>query len=215
MGVIAFELWHRFSTGMERAVLLRDLRERDVMPADFEASQPAVCRLIRWMLARSPADRPTARQVLASELLPPSVGDEELADLLRSLPDNPAAHQRVVDAVFGLAAGQGGAAAAVAAAAGGAGGGGDGAAPGLETPGTPLPIDVRGGAVGLFWDGDVGGVWRGVRKLKHSEAKVLLLVRPKGQGRWGCWKGPATVHESPMEIFFTHTHTLRDHPPKM
>ncbi|KFM24635.1 putative serine/threonine-protein kinase GCN2 [Auxenochlorella protothecoides] len=95
VGVIAFELWHRFSTGMERAVLLRDLRERDVMPADFEASQPAVCRLIRWMLARSPADRPTARQVLASELLPPSVGDEELADLLRSLPDNPAAHQRM------------------------------------------------------------------------------------------------------------------------
>ncbi|KAL6780346.1 hypothetical protein ACKKBF_B13520 [Auxenochlorella protothecoides x Auxenochlorella symbiontica] len=143
VGVIAFELWHRFSTGMERAVLLRDLRERDVMPADFEASQPAVCRLIRWMLARSPADRPTARQVLASELLPPSVGDEELADLLRSLPDNPAAHQRVVDAVFGLAAGQGGAAAAAAAAAGGAGGGGDGAAPGLETPGTPLPIDMN------------------------------------------------------------------------
>lgn len=42
LGVVTFELWHPFSTGMERVVLLRDLRENDVMPADFEAANPLV-----------------------------------------------------------------------------------------------------------------------------------------------------------------------------
>lgn len=46
-----------------------------------------VAPLIRWLTAQNPADRPTAREVLRSELLPPTVGDEQLTDLLRSLPD--------------------------------------------------------------------------------------------------------------------------------
>ena len=83
LGVVAFELWHPFSTAMERAVLLRDLRERGAMPAEFEGAQPVVARLIRWLLAPNPADRPTAREVLRCELLPPTVGDEQLTDLLR------------------------------------------------------------------------------------------------------------------------------------
>ncbi len=46
-----------------------------------------MARLIRWLTAANPADRPNAREVLRSELLPPTVGDEQLTDLLRSLPD--------------------------------------------------------------------------------------------------------------------------------
>lgn len=38
-------------------------------------------------MAPNPDDRPSAREVLRSELLPPTVGDEQLTDLLRSLPD--------------------------------------------------------------------------------------------------------------------------------
>lgn len=38
-------------------------------------------------MAADPAHRPSAREVLRSELLPPTVGDEQLTDLLRSLPD--------------------------------------------------------------------------------------------------------------------------------
>jgi translation initiation factor 2-alpha kinase 4 len=71
LGVMAFELWHPFATAMERAVLLRDLRENGVMPAAFEAANPVVCKLIRWLLAPNPAERPTAVEVLRSELLPP------------------------------------------------------------------------------------------------------------------------------------------------
>lgn len=71
LGVMTFEVWHPFATAMERAVLLRDLREHGVMPAPFEARHPIVCRLIRWLLGPNPAERPTAVEVLRSELLPP------------------------------------------------------------------------------------------------------------------------------------------------
>jgi serine/threonine protein kinase len=47
LGVVAFELWHPFATGMERALLLRDLREGGRLPADWERAHPVVARLIR------------------------------------------------------------------------------------------------------------------------------------------------------------------------
>jgi len=46
-----------------------------------------VAKLVRWLMAANPDDRPSAREVLRSEMLPPTVGDEQLTDLLRSLPD--------------------------------------------------------------------------------------------------------------------------------
>ena len=49
-----------------------------------------VARMVRWLMAPNPDDRPSAREVLRSELLPPTVGDEQLTDLLRSLPDKSA-----------------------------------------------------------------------------------------------------------------------------
>ena len=106
LGVVTFELWHSFATAMERAVLLSDLRENGRMPVEFEAKHPAVAQLVRWLMAPSPAERPHAVEVLRSELLPPTVGDEQLQDLLRSLPDNHAALDRVVDALFSLPSNQ-------------------------------------------------------------------------------------------------------------
>lgn len=43
--------------------------------------------MVKWLMAANPSGRPSAREVLRSELLPPTVGDEQLTDLLRSLPD--------------------------------------------------------------------------------------------------------------------------------
>lgn len=100
VGIIMFEVWHPFSTAMERVVLLRDLREQGTMPAAFEAKNPAAAALITMLLAPDPIARPTARQALRSELIPPTVGDEQLTDLLRSLPDNPAAQDRILEALF-------------------------------------------------------------------------------------------------------------------
>lgn len=42
---------------------------------------------MRWLTLRNPAQRPSAVEVLRSELLPPSVADEQLTDLLRSIPE--------------------------------------------------------------------------------------------------------------------------------
>lgn len=42
LGVVTFELWHPFSTSMERAVLLGSLQQHGAMPAEFEARHPAV-----------------------------------------------------------------------------------------------------------------------------------------------------------------------------
>lgn len=39
--------------------------------------------LVSWLLTTAPSRRPTARQVLASELLPPTVEDQALSDMLR------------------------------------------------------------------------------------------------------------------------------------
>lgn len=82
-------------------------------------------------MSPKPADRPTARQVLTSDLLPPRLEDEQLKDLLRSLPDNEIAYERVVESLFSIstgrepqAAGLGPSAAAAAAAKGAAGSGG-------------------------------------------------------------------------------------------
>lgn len=170
LGVLAFELWHPFSTAMERAVLLRDLRERGAMPAEFEASQPAVARLIRWLLVPNPADRPTAREVLRSDLLPPTVGDEQLADLLRSLPDNPLVYDRVVDALFGMSAG------------------GPVAGPADEAPGTPAPVQmaVRDHVVGVVNDcfARRGSVAMSSQEIGYSSADepkgVMQLLAPTG-----------------------------------
>lgn len=52
LGVVAFELWHPFATAMERALLLRDLREGGRLPAEWEAAHPVVARLIRWAARR-------------------------------------------------------------------------------------------------------------------------------------------------------------------
>ena len=42
LGVIAFELWHPFATGMERAVVLRQLAEKGTMPPGWEETHPMV-----------------------------------------------------------------------------------------------------------------------------------------------------------------------------
>lgn len=47
LGVVVFEMWHPFSTAMERLVVLRELRETGQMPEGWEAAHPQVARLVR------------------------------------------------------------------------------------------------------------------------------------------------------------------------
>jgi hypothetical protein len=61
-----------------------------------------VVKLIRWLMCANPSERPSAAEVLRSELVPATIGDDQLTDLLRSLPDHPETAERVVDALFGM-----------------------------------------------------------------------------------------------------------------
>lgn len=45
LGVVAFELWHPFKTGMERVALLQALREGGNLPEAWEAAHPQACAL--------------------------------------------------------------------------------------------------------------------------------------------------------------------------
>ena len=46
LGVVCFELWHPFSTAMERHIHLLNLREGRI-PEAWEAANPGIARLVR------------------------------------------------------------------------------------------------------------------------------------------------------------------------
>ena len=105
-GVVFYEMLRRFSTGMERAVELNDLRTKIVppgesgsrrLPADFRAAYPQQTTLIAALLNPDPNERPSAAEVLSSGFLPPKGGDEELEDVLRAVDLGGAEHDRVVE----------------------------------------------------------------------------------------------------------------------
>jgi translation initiation factor 2-alpha kinase 4 len=103
---VFYEMLRRFSTGMERAVELNDLRTKIVppgesgsrrLPADFRAAYPQQTTLIAALLNPDPNERPSAAEVLSSGFLPPKGGDEELEDVLRAVDLGGAEHDRVVE----------------------------------------------------------------------------------------------------------------------
>merc|ERR1711865_105196 len=67
LGIILFEICHpAFTTGMERAMVLRDLHNRK-LPKNWvvQKTSPGVCELILEMLAPTPSERPSASTVVA------------------------------------------------------------------------------------------------------------------------------------------------------
>ncbi|RKP13313.1 kinase-like domain-containing protein, partial [Piptocephalis cylindrospora] len=63
LGIILMELYHPFSTLMERSVVLTSLREDRVLPDKLLLRWPKVSALILWMTAPDRTLRPTADQV--------------------------------------------------------------------------------------------------------------------------------------------------------
>lgn len=103
LGIVLFEIWAApFGTYMERVTLLQKLRSGED-PAQLRPDIPTtVSSLVRWLTQDSPSDRPTAREILASELLPIVVENEHVDSLLRSVSSGeaPDLFQKVVHAVF-------------------------------------------------------------------------------------------------------------------
>ncbi|XP_044744106.1 eIF-2-alpha kinase GCN2 isoform X2 [Coccinella septempunctata] len=79
LGIILFEMCYKpFPTGMERHSVLVDLRTKDVkFPKDFESTlvrKNAV--MIRLLLEHDISKRPTAQDILKSELAPPPIFED-------------------------------------------------------------------------------------------------------------------------------------------
>lgn len=72
LGIILMELYHPFTTLMERSIVLTSLREDRVLPDKLLLRWPKVAALILWMTAPDRTLRPTADQVFQLEWLQPS-----------------------------------------------------------------------------------------------------------------------------------------------
>ncbi|XP_015229195.1 PREDICTED: eukaryotic translation initiation factor 2-alpha kinase 4 [Cyprinodon variegatus] len=87
LGIILFEMSYRpFVTGAERISVLSQLRMESIsFPEDFpEHEQGTLRKVIEWLLKHDPALRPTAQELLKSELLPPPQMEEsELHEVLQ------------------------------------------------------------------------------------------------------------------------------------
>ena len=102
MGIVFFEMFYSFSTGMERVDVLTSLRLKElVFPKDFEKKNPKLAKLVRWMLTADPEARPTSLEVLKSEYLPPKMEDEKIMEVLQTVTNpNTSYYNRLMETLF-------------------------------------------------------------------------------------------------------------------
>ena len=75
LGIILFELFYPFQTLMERAHVIRDLKEHQKFPASFVRRYPREAAFIWSCIASDPKMRPSAREIVESEFLEPEAED--------------------------------------------------------------------------------------------------------------------------------------------
>ncbi|KAF8932153.1 Eukaryotic translation initiation factor 2-alpha kinase [Haplosporangium gracile] len=68
LGIIFFELYHPFSTLMERHAVLRTLRNGE-LPSEFVSRWPKEAAFVLWLMAEDPRMRPSAREILEFDLI--------------------------------------------------------------------------------------------------------------------------------------------------
>lgn len=78
LGIILFEMCHSpFSTGMERVLEIKDIREHERFSLEFQQmmqEQSSNClEILKLLIRRDPSSRPSARDLLGSSLLPPRI----------------------------------------------------------------------------------------------------------------------------------------------
>jgi len=84
MGIVLFEMSQpRFATGSERITVIRNLREKGEFPRSYKATV-AMKEAVLWLTQKDPAKRPTAHEMLGSNLLPlPPLDIKEVTDALK------------------------------------------------------------------------------------------------------------------------------------
>jgi serine/threonine protein kinase len=78
LGIILFEMCHQpFSTGMERILEIKDIREQEKFSSEFQQAmqeQSTNClEVLKLLIRKDPSSRPSARDILGSSLLPPRI----------------------------------------------------------------------------------------------------------------------------------------------
>ena len=121
---------------------------------------------------------------------PVQVLDEQLTDLLRCLPDNPAMHEKVLDSIFSIPSrltGSGGAAAAA-----------------LEAPGAPAPVQASQLPVEVPYAAQHCG-WARALLLAYTLALLPIGCWQRQQWQWqrqcprDCWSEPELALSSSPE----------------
>eukprot|EP00035_Acanthoeca_spectabilis_P007870 m.145095 g.145095 ORF g.145095 m.145095 type:complete len:1770 (+) comp14112_c0_seq1:1461-6770(+) len=85
LGIVFFEMCHRFGSASQRYIELVHLKTKGTFPSDFNPKLNDQRRLIEQMLQEDPRERPSTRDLLKSELIPPDIEDEKLTDAIRAL----------------------------------------------------------------------------------------------------------------------------------
>jgi translation initiation factor 2-alpha kinase 4 len=104
LGIIFFEMNRRFSTAMERIAELQKVREPGYkLAAEFQidGDKASQGKLISWLVAHKPSERPSSAELLGSDLLPVKIEDETLRKMLSGLTDvGSPYHQQLMSALF-------------------------------------------------------------------------------------------------------------------
>ncbi|GAA6036515.1 hypothetical protein JCM8097_003543 [Rhodosporidiobolus ruineniae] len=88
LGIVFFELFHGpFATGMERIHVLHDLRRPEIKfpPSWNKEKLQRHTKIVQACLTHDPELRPSPKDLLASDLLPPRVGDDSITETIRLL----------------------------------------------------------------------------------------------------------------------------------
>ncbi|KAF9400248.1 hypothetical protein BGX21_004672 [Mortierella sp. AD011] len=103
LGIIFFEMCYPLSTGMERAMTLRNLQQPEIIfPKEFPMDKMnAQAQVIRALLNHNLKERPSSLELLQSDLLPPKLEDEYIQECVRTIanPNTPYYH-RLMTALF-------------------------------------------------------------------------------------------------------------------
>ena len=103
LGIILFEMCYRFATGTERAYVLNDLRNHLRFPPEFDKRHPNQHAIISLLLQPNPQRRPSAAELLDSELLPTQLEAHKLQQALRSITTpNTTNYNRLIERLFSL-----------------------------------------------------------------------------------------------------------------
>ncbi|KAK3093827.1 hypothetical protein FSP39_020697, partial [Pinctada imbricata] len=106
LGIIFFEMCYKaLPTGMERVKVLGNIRLKEVkFPEDFDQLElENQTYVIKWLLNHDPAQRPTSKELIQSDHLPPPQMEEaELNEILRSTISDPhsKSYRRMISAMF-------------------------------------------------------------------------------------------------------------------